>query len=65
MLIRVYCEEISGREQLEKLGIGLGSYDSYENCFTKCICPKNLIPKLKKKFKFYLEDTTNDSCWYS
>lgn len=64
MLIRIFCEE-NKQEDLTNLGIGLGMYDAYENCFTKCICPNHIIPKLKKKYKFCLEDTTNDACWYS
>lgn len=65
VLLRIFCEDERKRTELEKMGVGVGYYDPYENCFSKCICPKNVIPKLKKKYKFCLEDTSDSSCWYA
>lgn len=64
MLVKIYGEE-SNYDDLTKMGIGCGVYDTYENCFTKCICPKDVIPKLKKRFKFCLEDTSDCGIWYA
>lgn len=64
MMVKIFCEDECRKSEIESLGIGVGFYDSYENCFTKCICPKNVLPKLKKKFKFRLEDNS-DGCWYA
>lgn len=65
MMIKIYSVDGSERTELEALGVGVGYYDTYENCFVKCICPKNVIPELKKKYKFRLEDTSDSSCWYA